>query len=133
LRAEGLAPWLDEEELLPGHDWHREITAAVRTSHVVIVCLSRTSISKAGYVQREIKHALDVADEQPDGTIFLIPLKLEECDAPERLRRWQWVDLFEEKGYDKLIRALRARARAIDPTMSPNQAALHRTAGRSDA
>ena len=110
LRADGVAPWLDEEELLPGHDWHHEITAAVRNSHVVIVCLSQTSISKAGYVQKEIRHALDIADEKPDGTIFLIPLKLEECDTPQRLQRWQWVKLFEPEGYDKLLRALRTQA-----------------------
>ncbi len=79
LRADGVAPWLDEEHLLPGQDWHLEITKAVRSSHVVIVCLSSTAISKTGYVQKEIKHALDVADEQPEGTIFLIPLKLSRC------------------------------------------------------
>lgn len=113
LRADGVTPWLDEEELLPGQDWHREITRAVRSSHVVIVCLSGTAISKVGYVQKEIKHALDVADEQPEGTIFLIPLKLEECDTPERLQRWQWVKLFEESGYERLMRALRERGGAL--------------------
>ena len=113
LRADGFAPWLDEEELLPGHDWHREITAAVRNSHIVVVCLSQTSVNKTGYVQKEIKHALDIADEQPEGTIFLIPLKLEECDTPERLQRWHWVTLVEPEGYDRLMRSLRERARAI--------------------
>src|SRR5258706_289801 len=86
----GINLWLDEEDLLPGHDWDREITKAVRASDVVLVCLSCGSINKAGYVQKEIKDVLDVADEQPEGTIFLIPVKLEECEVPERLRRWQW-------------------------------------------
>lgn len=109
LRKDGFAPWLDEEELLPGQDWHHEITKAVRSSHVVVVCLSVDSTGKTGYVQKEIKYALDIADEQPDGTIFLIPLKLEDCEVPSRLQRWQWVKLFEEGGYQRLLRALKLR------------------------
>lgn len=50
-----------------------------------------------------------MADEQPEGTIFLIPLKLEECEVPERLSEWQWVNLFEERGFERLMRALRTR------------------------
>lgn len=113
LQADGLQPWLDEEDLLPGQDWDREIRKAVRAADVVLVCLSKSSISKAGYVQKEIKHALDIADEQSEDTIFLIPVKLEECDVPDRLSRWHWVNLFEERGYARLIRGLQARANAL--------------------
>ena len=113
LIEDGVRPWLDQEDLLPGQDWNMEIRRAVRNSHVVIVCLSERSITKAGYVQKEIREALDVADEQPEGTIFIIPLRLEECDVPERLRRWQWVDYFEPNGHERLIRALRARAETL--------------------
>ena len=98
LKTDRFDPWLDEEKLLPGQDWKQEISRAVRKANIVIVCLSRNSITKAGYVQKEIKDALDVADEQPEGTIFLIPLKLEECEAPDRLSRLQWVNYFDENG-----------------------------------
>jgi hypothetical protein len=113
LREDGFAPWLDEENLFPGQDWQQEIPKAVRQSDIVIVCLSRNSITKAGYVQKEIKFALDVADEQPDGMIFLIPLKLEECDVPERLSRWHWVDQFDANGYTRLMRSLHHRAESL--------------------
>ncbi len=119
LRTENISPWLDEENLLPGQDWDREIAKAVRVTDIVIVCLSRSSVTKAGYVQREIKYALDVADEQPEGTIFLIPLKLEECNIPERLRRWHWVNYFEESGYQRLMRSLRSRAETLGITVAP--------------
>ncbi|HKY28208.1 MAG TPA: DnaJ C-terminal domain-containing protein [Pyrinomonadaceae bacterium] len=109
LLADGVSAWLDEENLLPGQRWEQEIPKAVRDSDVVIVCLSQSSINKKGYLQKEIRYALDVADEQPEGTIFLIPLKLEECDIPEHLRRWQWVNFFEDRGYDRLMMALRRR------------------------
>ena len=110
LRAYGFDPWLDEEKLLPGQDWNLEIRKAVRSSNVVLVCLSQNSISKTGYVQKEIKYALDIADEQPEGAIFLIPIRLEECAIPDRLRQWQWVNLFEEQGSEKLLKALNTRA-----------------------
>lgn len=113
LQAAGVDAWLDEEDLLPGQNWPVEISKAVRSSDIVIVCLSHTSTTKAGFVQKEIKFALDAAEEQPDGTIFLIPLRLEECDVPIRLQQLHWVDLFKEKGYDRLLRSLITRAKQV--------------------
>ncbi len=92
LRDDGLQPWLDEEDLQPGQQWRREIPKAVRAADIVLVCLSNRSIAKSGYVQKEIAIALDAAEERPEGTIYIVPTWLEECEVPERLRDWQWVD-----------------------------------------
>lgn len=113
LTRDGFKPWLDTQDLLPGQEWEEEIPAAVRRSHVVIVLMSRASVTKAGYVQKEIRYALDVADEQPEGTLFVIPARLELCDVPNRLRRWHWVDLFASDGYDQLVRSLRERKKRV--------------------
>jgi TIR domain/Hsp70 protein len=107
LRADGFNPWLDEEDLLPGHDWEFEIRKALRTSRIVLVCLSASSTVKRGFVQREIRFALDVADQQPEGSIYLIPVRIEPCDVPHRLDTWQWVDLFTPGGYGRLLQTLR--------------------------
>jgi hypothetical protein len=119
LRVNNVAPWLDEEDLLPGQNWEQEIRKAVREADIVIVCLSRDSINKTGFVQKEIKFALDVADEQPEDTIFLIPLKLEECILPERLRHLHSVNYFEEGGFDKLLRALKHRSESSSVKLAP--------------
>ena len=119
LTAEGVDAWLDKERLLPGQDWRMEIPRAVREADVVIVCLSKKSITKEGYVQKEIKFALDVAEEKPEGTIFLIPARLEDCVVPDRLNRWQWVDLYEDDGFVRLLRSLKLRADAVDATVEP--------------
>jgi hypothetical protein len=119
LSADGMDPWLDEEKILAGQDWELEVRKAVRAADTVIVCLSRDSVGKRGFVQKEIRLALDVADEQPEGAIFVIPLKLEECDVPERLLRWQWVNYFAEDGYERLMVALRRRAQDLDAEASP--------------
>lgn len=128
LKRDGFAPWLDEENILPGQDWDNEIRRAVRLSHVVVVCLSKSSVTKEGYVQKEIKLALDVADEKPAGTIFLIPAQLEPCEVPERLKGWQWVDLFDSRGYGRLVAALRKRQAQLPGP--PDETGSSRRAGQ---
>ncbi len=120
LVVEGVDAWLDQEKLLPGYDWRIEIPRAVQEADVVVVCLSNKSITKEGYIQKEIKFALDAAEEKPDGTIFLIPARLEDCPVPEKLSRWQWVDLFEENGYLKLLRSLKLRADKVGVIITPS-------------
>ena len=68
LIADGLDVWLDEERLVPGHNWDYEIRKAMRETDVVIACLSNNAVTKAGYVQKEIRQALDIANEQPEGS-----------------------------------------------------------------
>src|SRR6266498_4784166 len=113
LIRDGVDAWLDKEKLLPGQDWRQEIPRAVRESDVVVICLSNKSLTKEGYVQTEIAFALDIAKEKPEGTIFLIPARLEECDVPSKLGLWQWVDLFESDVYEWLMRSLRSRAEKL--------------------
>jgi molecular chaperone DnaK (HSP70) len=108
LTADNITCWFDEENLLAGQDWDHEISRAIRRSRFVLACVSNASVSKVGYVQKELRKALDVADEQPEGVAFLIPVRLEECEIPTRLNQWQYVDLFKSDGYDRLVRGLRA-------------------------
>lgn len=110
LSADGFDPWFDEERLLPGQDWEFEISAAVKNSDAVVVCLSMVSVEKVGYVQKELRRVLDVAEFRPEGRIFVIPVRLEHCPVPERLSHWQYADLFAENGYKRLREALMAGA-----------------------
>ncbi|MFZ5879989.1 MAG: TIR domain-containing protein [Chloroflexota bacterium] len=112
LKREGVDVWLDKEKLLPGQDWEYEIRKAVRESDVVVVCLSK-QFNQAGFRQKEVRIALDTAMEKPEGEIFIIPARLEECDSLESLSKWHWVDLFESNGFQLLMRALRIRAEKI--------------------
>ena len=113
LFAEGwIDPWLDEKKLLPGQDWRLKIEDAVETSDIVIICLSSNSVTKEGFVQKELRYAREIALEKPDETIFLIPLRLDDCEAPRGLRFYQWVDYFGDKkneAYSALIESLKLR------------------------
>jgi formylglycine-generating enzyme required for sulfatase activity len=125
LKREGVDVWLDKEKLLPGADWEYEIRKAVRESDVVIVCLSK-QFNQAGFRQKEVRIALEEADKKPEGEIFIIPARLEECDNLDSLSRWHWVDLFEGDGFQRLILALRIRADKIGAALRQRGATISR-------
>jgi len=107
LKEEGFEPWLDEEDLLPGQLWNQEIRRALKNAEFILIFFSQNSVLKRGYVQREMKLALDTWEEVPEGQIHTIPIRLDDCTIPERFKPFQWVDLFGNGGWERLMRALR--------------------------
>lgn len=106
LRKDGLRPWLDEHDLLPGLDWDRHIRRAIREARFFLVLVSSRSVTKRGYVNKEIAEALDVAEALPEGAVYVIPVRLEDVPVPERLAKWQWIDLFDlDRGAYRRLRA----------------------------
>jgi serine/threonine protein kinase len=105
----GATPWLDEIDIVPGYVWRPAIDRALKAADVVLVCLSQVYVKKIGYSQSELENALKRAAEHPKDSIFIIPLRLEDCDIPEELKPYQWVDLFEDNGFARLANALRAK------------------------
>jgi len=103
-----IQPWLDEEELLPGQDWNLEIEKAVEASDAVIVCVSHVSVAKEGYVQKELRQVLEIALNKLDGAIFVIPVRLDECELPRSIRDRQGLDFFPEDRRDSAMRKLLA-------------------------
>ena len=118
LRAETwIYPWLDEEELYPGQDWSTEVERAVSASDVILVCLSKNSVTKEGYVQRELRIVLDFSDYKSEETLYIIPVRLDECEPPRRLRQWQYADYFpesqRERAFQRLLVGLKRRADSL--------------------
>ena len=110
-------PWLDEERLLPGQDWNLEIEKAVETADAVIVCVSSVSVVKEGYVQKELRRVLRIAEEKLEGAIFVLPLRLDDCDFPRQLKDKQSVDYFpvsrHDAAFEKLMGSLKLRKDAL--------------------
>ena len=116
LSRAGYETWIDAKDLLPGQDWEIEIRKALRNSEFVLIFLSNNSTTKEGYLQKEIKSALRLADEKPEGTIFLIPIKLEDVEVPEGLKHIQWLELYKSDGWERLLQALKASERSRSQT-----------------
>jgi TIR domain-containing protein len=70
LKAAGVEAWLDKESILPGQDWQEAIAAAIESSEYFVAVLSSHSLNKRGFVQRELRIALEVLDEVPEGQVF---------------------------------------------------------------
>jgi len=119
LKADGFDPWLDEERLLPGQEWPLEIEKAMRSSDAILLCFSARSVAKEGFVQREYKRAMQYQEEKPEGTIFVIPVRLDACEMPFFIRELQWVDF--PAGYDRLALALNQRAGGIPKPSLPKK------------
>ncbi len=114
LKQKGYKPWLDKKDLLGGQLWDDEIKKAINSSDIFIACLSKQSVEKQGYVQKEFRMALQKCGELPENKIYLIPLRLDDCKIPNlrqreygiNLRDYQWIDYFESDGFEQLIRAI---------------------------
>ncbi len=119
LKSEGwIDPWFDEEDILPGQIWQDSVTEGVRNSHAVLIFLSRVALNNVGFFHKELKLALDTAAEKPEGTIFIIPIRINDCDVPEVLAKYQYVDYFgrdehKDKVYASLIASLKRRAESV--------------------
>jgi hypothetical protein len=108
LKLSGLEPWLDTESLLGGQNWKIAIKEAIKNSRYFIPLLSSNSVEKIGYVQRELKEALEVLQEFPKSKIFVIPVRIDDCMvSDEKLGELHIVDLFPDwkQGIQKILRS----------------------------
>jgi hypothetical protein len=108
----GFRPWLDKKRLMPGQNWPRAIETAIQTSDFFVACFSRRATSKRGSFHSELRYALFCAAKVPLDEIFLIPIRLDDCDVPNRIsKQIQYLDLFPEweTGIGRLIKVMKAQ------------------------
>ena len=116
LCAAGVRVFFDRISLVAVAPWKLVIPKAIRQSKTFIVLLSRASVRKTGYIQDEIREALDYVRSLPPDRIFVIPLRLEPCEPRHpALLQYTWVDLFDgfEEAIIRLLRVVRPRAARV--------------------
>lgn len=109
LKILGSEPWLDDTSLLPGQKWKQRIKHAIEESDFFIALLSSNSVTKRGFVQKELKQAIDLLEEFPNESVFVIPVRLDECwPKHDKLKELHWADMFPswEDGLRKITIAL---------------------------
>jgi hypothetical protein len=109
LLSEGFSVWIDQKKLMAGQDWKTEIETAIKECDIFIACLSNHSVNKVGFVQAELKRALEVADLMPEGRIFIIPVRLDDCKLPTKLADLHWLNYFEAGSKEKLFKAIQGK------------------------
>ena len=116
LARAGLRPWIDQHDLLGGQKWRTAIVNAIRKCDLFLPLISSRSVNKKGFVQHEIRYALDIAEEIPEHDVYILPVRLEACEPQHpSLRDIHWIDVFPDwrSGTRKLVRSVCA-ARARD-------------------
>lgn len=111
--AAGEPVWWDQD-ILPGQDWKLAIRQAMKQSYAVVLCLSGETESRTtSGIYPEAADAIDAYRQYAPGSVFLIPVRLSECeippieiDATRSLDRLQYVDLFPKSKWDDGIRRL---------------------------
>lgn len=84
LKAAGLDIWLDQLDIPAGSRWDDEVQKALTSCGVFMVILTPASIASQN-VKDEIGYAIDSRKR-------ILPVLLEPCDIPFRMRRFHYVD-----------------------------------------
>ena len=138
IRDFGHVPWMDIFNLVAGVEWQAQIEKEIRNSDMFLIFLSRHSVSKRGVLQREIKAALRKAEEYLPGDIYIVPIRLEDCEAPDALGKYQWIDSTGSDWETKLRRAIEEarrqrgslQPRSTEPDVATAVAAGNQTVGK---
>jgi len=97
LKKAGAKPWIDKVEIRPGENWDLALSKAIKDNRYFIPLFSSKSVDKKGYVNKELRYALDALDHYPDKSIFMIPVRLDDCEIPfEKIKKIQNADLFPD-------------------------------------
>ena len=106
LLEEGLTPWMSARDLLAGQKARIARERVLSSARFVIIFFSRQSFGKRGDIQRQYKQVLDILDEIPDNEIFLIPVRLDDCNVPADFADIHSADLYREHGFDQIIKTI---------------------------
>lgn len=110
LENAGLTPWLHKKNVLAGQSIESEISRIIKKEcSYFIAVLSSHSISKKGAFQKQLRTALDVQDEYPNGETFIIPILRTSEPLDERLEKLQYVDFTGpyKNGLKQILRVLK--------------------------
>jgi hypothetical protein len=92
LRAAGYPIWFDQLDIPTGARWDDELEDALQECSIFMIILTPASIASEN-VKDEIGYAIDHGKR-------ILPVLLEDCDVPLRLRRFQYVD-FTTKSFEE--------------------------------
>ena len=86
LNVAGIPVWRDTTSLWPGEDWRTKIRCTIRSQALVfLACFSQQGISRVRSYQNErVNLAIDELRKHPPGQPWLIPIRFDKCQIPER-------------------------------------------------
>ena len=98
--------WMDKFELKGGQNWELEIDKAIQGADIVLIFVSRASIDHRGYLQKEIRRALEVSKTKLVDDIFIIPVMLDDIPIPSQLTNLQSISTGDGHSVGAIIDAI---------------------------
>ena len=128
LRSHGIEVWLDRNDIDPGSYWEQAIRRAIQQGAFFIACFSEEYHNRGQtYMNQELTFAIDELNQRSPDQIWFIPVKLNECEIPDRdigggktLQALQYVNLYENWD-DSIQRILKVIQPGLsEPVISTN-------------
>ncbi len=110
LQRRGLKIWKDDKSLRIGDVFDNKIKQAIKESDFAITLLSSKSVSKIGYIQKELRQILEMSQFRPRACAFVLPIKLDNCEIPLEIADFNWIEYSddEESFLDRLSDDIKA-------------------------
>lgn len=105
LRAAAVDVWLDQLDIQPGDTWDQAVEQALKRCDTLLVVLTPRSVASRS-VMDEVSYAIEENKR-------ILPVLLENCELPFRLRRLQHTTFTNE--YDAALRRLLASFASREP------------------
>jgi small GTP-binding protein len=120
LKEAGLRVWFDEWIIKAGDDIYLSIEQGLQSTRVQVLCLSPAALG-SDWVSLERSTVL-FRDPANKSRRF-IPLLLMDCDLPDVLRRYKYVDFRDEtdEAFDELLDACRVTDEVVSEALLPEQ------------
>jgi len=107
LKRQGYDTWIDTQRLKAGQNWDIEIKRALNKASLIITFISNNSVDRRGYVQRELKAAIDKYQEKLATDIYIIPIILDIGVAiPDSISPIQYVEAWNSTNFDAVNDAI---------------------------
>lgn len=120
LTSHGIAVWLDRSDIQPGRRWKDSVRRAIQRGSFFIACFSKEYNERNNtYMNEELTLAIEELRQRPADRSWFIPVKLSECEIPDRnigagevLRDTQWVELYEDwgKGIQRILSVIQSES-----------------------
>lgn len=106
LTESGCVPWMDTKDIFGGEIFELATSKAINNTDFFLIFLSSNSVGKRGFIQIEIKLALEQFKKRLLSDIYIIPLLLQSCSIPDELAHIQAIDLSRPDGLSRLINSI---------------------------
>lgn len=92
----GFKVWMDKFNLRIGDNWEQKIRTELANSDFIVLCLSKASTAKRGFVQVETREAIRLSQYMPSQMPFILPVKIDNCSVPDELSGIHYLDLVQQ-------------------------------------